>query len=91
MAHVDSCGDAHSCPRAFNTLVGTQPSWFVILSASSRLSRVVTWRVWSAPSCLATSRRPASRSGEGDREREEETGQFTRSGEGDREREEEMG
>ena len=23
MAHVDSCGDARSCPRAFNTLVGT--------------------------------------------------------------------
>ena len=32
-----------------------------------------------------------TRSGEGEREREEETGQFTRSGEEDREREEEMG
>ena len=31
-----------------------------------------------------------TRSGEGDREREEEMRQFTRSGEGDREREEEM-
>ena len=77
MAHVDSCGDARSCPRAFNTLVGTTAKLACYPVGQLPAIPSGNWRVWSAPSCLATSKRPESRSGEGDREREEEMGQFT--------------